>query len=99
MDSAQGGMTKGEYINIPDKGHDGATSQENVEISKIGTSIKELLKYRRGKKSGGVLKNSPLVYVSWRVPSKNQDNKNHKDKDLGFFSDYSRPRTRTPSHN
>ena len=35
----------------------------------------------------------PLVSVSGRMPRKNLDER------TGFFSDYSRPRTRPPSHN
>lgn len=96
MDSTQGGMIKGDN-SVGDKSHAGSTTQENVKDSS-GTSIKEMLKYKRGKISG-VLKKRPLVYVSWRVPSKNQDNKNHNERHPGFFSDYSRPRTRPPSHN
>jgi hypothetical protein len=34
------------------------------------------------------------VSVSWSVPHRNKEGKNP-----GFYSDYSRPRTRPPSHN
>jgi hypothetical protein len=46
------------------------------------------LKYVRG---GTPVK--PLVSVSRRMPLKNHD------EHPGFYSDYSRPRTRPPSHN
>lgn len=42
------------------------------------------------------------VSVSWHVPVKNKNNNNnnnHASKPPGIFSDYSKPRTRTPSHN
>lgn len=46
------------------------------------------------------------VSVSWHVPVKNKyknknkkNNNNHASTPPGIFSDYSQPRTRTPSHN
>lgn len=86
MESAQGG----DNFDYRDKGHIVSSDQEQ--------SNKGLT---RGKFSGGVLRKQPLVYVSRRVPSKKQDSKknSYKDKNPGFYSDYSRPRTRPPSHN
>ena len=42
---------------------------------------------------GGVPRMKSLVWVSWRVPQKIHEG------NAEFFSDYSRPRTRPPSHN
>ncbi|EXC08934.1 hypothetical protein L484_003386 [Morus notabilis] len=85
MESAQGR----DSFDYRDRGHIVTSDQEQ--------SNKGLT---RGKFSGGVLRKQPLVYVSWRVPSKKQDNKknSYKDKNPGFYSDYSRPRTRILGH-
>lgn len=73
----------------------------------IGHSIVDDNKISRGgattqkpkdsiKKLSGHVPIKPLVSVSWREPVQNHV----KGKTIpGFFSDYSQPRTRTPSHN
>ncbi|KAM6582115.1 hypothetical protein CsatB_009117 [Cannabis sativa] len=79
------------------------TDQGKMMMSSMNWIKEKLQKHIiRGRISGGVLKkhSALVVYVSWRVPSKNQAKKNHSDRNhSGFFSDYSRPRTRPPSHN
>lgn len=92
-DSVQGGTAiGGESTDDHDHEHRVTTSTTQEHATKES---------ERRKFSGGVLRKQPLVYVSWRVPFKKQDKykNNHKDKHPGFFSDYSRPRTRPPSHN
>lgn len=73
------------------------SSEERKEF--YSRSFLKEQKYRNGGFSGSVPINKPLVssHVSWRVPSKNQHS--NQDKHPGLFSDYSRPRTRPPSHN
>lgn len=93
LDSMQG-VTKGsDTNNIADKGGYKAVY---VTSGSTDEAAKELKYRNRGKFSGLVPIQPPSV--SWRVPRKNHDNKDH-DKHPGFYSDYSRPRTRPPSHN
>ncbi|GMY07800.1 hypothetical protein FCV25MIE_03039 [Fagus crenata] len=87
METIQGGETNGN--NIDDKFQGGATTQK----PKDSKALAKDLKYIRGKINPGLVPIKPLVSVSRRMPHKNHD------EHSGFYSDYSRPRTRPPSHN
>ncbi|KAF3433142.1 hypothetical protein FNV43_RR24244 [Rhamnella rubrinervis] len=101
LDSMQRGTNAGSDSYVAVKGdHAVATisSNEDAKDSRSTSAVEEL-KNRNGAKFSGVVAIKPLnVSVSWRVPRKSQDN-NSNDKHPGFYSDYSRPRTRPPSHN
>lgn len=84
--SVEEGKTDGDFI--VGKNHGGAiTLTQKAKESEA--AVKEV-KYV-GK--GAVPRINSLVWVSWRVPHKIHEG--HAE----FFSDYSRPRTRPPSHN
>ncbi|CAK9161089.1 unnamed protein product, partial [Ilex paraguariensis] len=70
---------------MPETSHGGAISS-NLEETKAS------VKFSRGAISG-LIPIKSLVSVSWHVPHRN------RDEHPGFYSDYSRPRTRPPSHN
>ena len=87
METIRGGETNGN--NIDDKFQGGATTKK----PKDSKPLTKDLKYIRGKINPGLVPIKPLVSVSRRMPHKNHD------EHSGFYSDYSRPRTRPPSHN
>lgn len=100
---SMGEKTKGisDSINADNAKAVAKSTENRKDHSRI--SITEHNKYRNGGGGGGfsgvVSIKKPLVSnVSWRVPSKSHDN-NHHNQHPGLFSDYSRPRTRPPSHN
>ena len=101
MDSMQRGTKAGSDSYVAVEGDQAVatiSSNEDTKDSRSTSAVKEL-NYENGGEFSGLIPIKPLkVSVSWRVPRKSQDNKNH-DKHPGFYSDYSRPRTRPPSHN
>ncbi|KAI4323777.1 hypothetical protein L6164_023356 [Bauhinia variegata] len=67
-----------------------------TQRSKTTNAIDDIKKFKSSSEQEDLLGQAPaksVVSVSWRVPHKKQD------QNPGFYSDYSRPRTRPPSHN
>ncbi|KAI9162068.1 hypothetical protein LWI28_023489 [Acer negundo] len=77
--------------NVVDKISHGAIRSNNNTKALFDHDHQEMKKHLV---SGHVPTKPTLVSVSWRRPT----DKNH-GKLPGFFSDYSQPRMRTPSHN
>ena len=70
--------------------------------SSANTDQEDTKKYLRRTTSGFALKKHSLVPVSswYNIPSKNPNTKSPSERHSEFnYSDYSRPRTRPPSHN
>ncbi|XP_022736050.1 uncharacterized protein LOC111289343 [Durio zibethinus] len=89
-------LNRDDTISVHDEGTSGddiVFHDSHVVKPKDSDSLhRELMKPKRDI-SAAPVPVKPLVSVSGRVPRKNLDER------TGLFSDYSRPRTRPPSHN
>lgn len=76
---------------IADKSHGGAIIPQKPQLMK-SKALPQDMKNKKGL-IPGVARIKSFISVSWHVPHKNGNG------NPGFYSDYSRPRTRPPSHN